>query len=84
MGTKRQGKTMTQHPDNNDNDAHRQNFTLPYLFLVGSYQVLEKCQDSWWSLVGMGTNSTKKMNQDFHRIPGGFLVDFGRNEYNLE
>ena len=25
-----------------------QNFTLPQLFLVGSYQVLEEYQDSWW------------------------------------
>ena len=36
--------------------------------------------DSWWSLVGMCINSTK-INQDFDKIPGIFLVDFGRNEY---
>jgi len=38
---------------------NNQNFTLPPLFLVGSYQVLEEYQDSWWIpggfLVGMST-----------------------------
>ena len=39
--------------------------------------------DSWWILVGMSITWSKMIkydvSQDFPRIPGGFLVESGRN-----